>query len=279
MKTNIFKYLKFLIFAAFSSAVMFTAAFGACATTVNVGGQGMTKVGNLTGVTTDTSNTSSAVNVGVLMNATREEVRLLAVPFTATKEYNGSDLATSSNQKTLLQLHTDVCGELNSKKFSLGKTNLNLTATWEPLTIEKALALHLFLTVPPVKELNLDTANNNLIEPDSPNYNRTTHPLWGIESNAFGLAADQAQKVYQSFPFAPSRFGWKLTKDDILGPLSLGKLGSVYPSGNQTDYKKRFGNDWYPLCYTKSIRQNGQVLFKDGINQGNGTLYWYPTLQ
>jgi len=63
MKTNIFKYLKFLSIAAFSSAVMFTAAFGACATQVNVGGNGMTQVGSLTGVTTISSDDSSGVNL------------------------------------------------------------------------------------------------------------------------------------------------------------------------------------------------------------------------
>lgn len=50
MKKYFFKYLKSLCSAALFVTLGFNSAFGACATTVNVGNNGMINVGNLTGV-------------------------------------------------------------------------------------------------------------------------------------------------------------------------------------------------------------------------------------
>jgi len=62
MKTSFFNYGKFLISISFFAAVMFTNSFAACAANINVGGQGMTDVGTMTGLDDNVSDSSSAVS-------------------------------------------------------------------------------------------------------------------------------------------------------------------------------------------------------------------------
>jgi hypothetical protein len=280
MKTNIFKYLKFLSITAFSSAVMFTAAFGACATTVNVGGNGMTQVGSLTGVTTTVTDDSSAVNVGTLGKATRQEVRFLAVPFASTTKWKtdySPDKSLSASDSTLIDIHTSLCSDLDAKQFSLGKTNTLLSAEWAPLTIERAMSLYNFITIPPLSELNIDPANN-LISPSAVNYN-LTKPLFNPgKSGAFALAAEVSTHNYQQY--RKDRGRYKLPQDnDDSDPVSLGNIGGAYPSDNRT-VAKIWGNDWFPLCYTKTItNSSGDTLVNNGDFESDVPLYWYPTLQ
>ena len=278
MKTNIFKYLKFLSITAFSSAVMFTAAFGACATTVDVGGKGMTSVGNLTGVSTNLIDPSSAVNVGTLGNATRQEVRFLAVPYASTVKFAekfNNDKNLSDSSVLLYDVHKKVCGELNGTNFSLGKTNKQLKAGWAPLTMEAALALNNLMTIPPVKELNMD-AQNNLISTTAVNYNMS-NPLFKTgPQNAFGVSSQENAKNSQHFK-ALDRF--KRWPNEINVPLSLGKFGGVYITGNSTK-PSDWGSDWFPICYTTNIKtKDGVEIVDNGKLLLDVPLYWYPTLQ
>jgi hypothetical protein len=280
MKTNIFKYLKFLSITAFSLAVMFTAAFGACAAPVNVGGQGMTSVGSLTGVSTNLTEPSSAVNVGTLGNATRQEVRFLAVPFASTenwkKNYYPNENLTNRPVK-LYQEHDAVCKTLDNTIFSLGITKQELYASWAPLTIEAAIALHNFITIPPLYELNRGTSNNLTWE-GAANYN-TTNPLFMPgPSGAFGLAAQYSTHNYQQYWREQDRYDLNKAKH-ITNAKSLGKIGGAYPQGNKTVAENR-GADWFPLCYTKEIKnKSGDKLVDFGTYQNAVPLYWYPTLQ
>jgi len=139
---------------------MFTASFGACATTVNVGGNGMTQVGNLTGVNTVFTDDSSAVSIGALKTNAKLKVpvRYLAVIYNKVPGAATSYTLTGENRVYKAQMI--LCSQLDNKPFDLGNRT-NIYAKWQPLFSSLAL-----LVAPSLHVLRSSNDYPNLVSAD-----------------------------------------------------------------------------------------------------------------
>jgi len=123
MKTNIFKYLKFLTSAAFSYAVIFSAAFGACATNVNVGGKGMSNVGSLAGVTSISGLETNVMDETSAVSVKHSKYFSLFKPVTVSPVYSNRTVIDNILDNSTLQLAAfplSLITQNNSTGKSLG---------------------------------------------------------------------------------------------------------------------------------------------------------------